>query len=172
MESNYPESAKKLLAEGLLISKMQYLLVVWGNTDGRLMTTAQRLENQMARWVTGCGRGTRITSLMEEVGWKTMKEMVKIQSLTMIWKLVHIEKPEILREKIVIENDLHLTSRTPRLKFTEASFLIRSIRTWNDTPLEVREIRSLPTFKRHIRKWIKDMIDKEPDQEGHSNLDG
>ena len=167
-----PRKCKKLLVEGLLISKMQYLLVVWGNQEGRMMTTAQRLENQMARWITGCGKGIRITSLMDEVGWKTMKEMVRIQSLTMIWKLINIEKPEILREKIVVEDDLHLTSRTPRLKFTENSFLIKSIKIWNDTPLEIRQMKSLPTFKRHIDKWIKEMRDKEPDQEGHQNLDG
>ena len=158
-----PRTCKKLLVEGLLISKMQYMISVWANTDGKYNRTAQRLENQMARWVTGCGRFTRISSLMGEVGWWTIQEMSQIQSLTYLWKFIHIEKPEVLREMITIEDDLHLTSRTPRLKFTESSFLIRAIKTWNRLPPVTRELGNITTFKKHIKKWIKDNRDREPD---------
>ena len=89
--------------------------------------------------------------------------MSQIQSLIQMWKLVHVGKPEVLSEKIVVEEDHHLTTRAPRLMHTEASFLTRTVKLWNSVPIETREKRNLITFKKHIKTWILTNRDLEPD---------
>ena len=117
MSRQLPRKSKKLLAEGFLISKFQYLITLWGSGNTNVKT-AQRLLNKMSRWVTGCGRNIRIASLMEEVGWFSIQEMVNIQSLSQMWKLINTGKPVQLSDKIVTEEDKHLTTRAARLQFT------------------------------------------------------
>ena len=153
---------RKLLAEGMLISRILYLITVWG-IAGNPMITAQRLQNKMARWITGCGRRIRVSSLLEEVGWWSIQEMAAMQSLAQIWKIIYLKKPEIMRDKIVIEDQMHLTTRAPRLTFTESSFLIRTVRLWNTLPLDIKETESLPRFKKLVKRWTLEKRNQDPD---------
>ena len=72
-------------------------------------------------------------------------------------------KPELMRYRIVIEEDMHLTTRTPRLQFTESSYIIRTVKSWNQLPPEIRETESICRFKKAVKTWIRDRREKEPD---------
>ena len=158
-----PKASKKLLAEGLLVSKILYLISLWGGSAEKHLTAAQRLMNKIARWVTGSSRKTKISILMEEIDWFTIKEHTSIHSLTQLWKIVHMNKPSTTRELIVIEEDFHLTTKTPRLQLTEHSFTWRATRTWNLLPPDTRSLQSLPVFKSRVNKWIKEGRRPTPD---------
>ena len=153
LANQLPRGSKKLLMEGFLISKMQYLLTLWGSVTSH-KSTAQRILNKMARWVTGCNKNTRISSLMEQVGWKTIQEMEFSQSLGIMWKIVHHGIPARLNERIVVEDDLHLTTRASRIQFTDSSFLTRNVKLWNSLEPDTRGAGTLSKFKRLIKEWI------------------
>ena len=162
LSGQLPRSCKKLLMEGFLFSKFQYLITLWGAEDCNTRT-AQRLLNKMARWVTGCGRQIRIASLMEEVGWRSIQELVQEHSLSEMWKIVHMRKPVQLYEKLVLEESNHLTTRATRLHFTESSFLVRTVRLWNSLPEEMRVTEKIGRFKRLVKKWTAERREAEPD---------
>ena len=162
MANQLPRGSKKLLMEGFLISKFQYLITLWGSGVSNRQA-AQRILSKMARWVTGCGRNTRINSLMEQVGWKSIQEMETAQCLSQMWRIVHSGKPVRLREKIVIEEDLHLTTRATRLQFTETSFLVRTVKLWNTLNADIREAETPTRFKRMVNSWIAERRNAEPD---------
>ena len=134
-----------------------------GMDNRKHVTSAQRLVNKVARWVTGCGKATRITSLMEEVGWLSIQELTLQHSLVQMWKILYFRKPEGIREKITIEEDLHITTRAPRLQFTKNSFISRTVQEWNTVPLEIRQIKNINSFKTNIKKWILMRREPEPD---------
>ena len=172
MSKQLPRKTKKLLAEGILISRLQYLITQWGGgVTENYMTAAQRLLNRIARWVTGCNNRTRIASLMTEVGWLSVADMTTLQSLTQMWKIVHLDKPEIIRDIITIEEDLHPTTRAPRLLFTEQGYVWRTIKIWNQLPIQIRELRE--GFKKKFRKLAFDQLGRTPPlpPSWHSNIE-
>ena len=158
-----PKASRKLLAEGLVISKLYYIMSQWGGTTNNNIMKAQRLQNKVARWITGSGKRTRISTLMEQVGWFTILEQVKIHSLTQIWKIINLARPELLRENIELTEDNLISTNKPRLQLTKLGFLWRTSKYWNNLPLDLRMTKTLPGFKRKLKNWTKERREIEPD---------
>ena len=54
-----PIRSRKLLAEGIIISRIRYIISIWGSTNEKLMRNTQTLLNDCGRFVTGrTGRRT------------------------------------------------------------------------------------------------------------------
>ena len=48
LSKQLPRASKKLLSEGLLLSRLSYMITQWGGATENFITTAQRLENKLA----------------------------------------------------------------------------------------------------------------------------
>ena len=158
-----PRGSKKLLAEGLLMSKMIYIITQWGGAGHSQITAVQRLQNQIARWITGQRRRVRISTLLEEVGWWSIREQIRIHSLVQLWKVLHLNKPATIRNKLRMDDEGEIHLPPPRLQFTLLGFTWRSVEYWNELPQEIRTLKSLPKFKRSIKKWTMDRRNIDPD---------
>ena len=77
---------RKILAEGLILSKVKYLIPLWGGTTENHIRKVQVVLNKTARTVTGLGKRTSTLNLMKTCGWLTAKELVKYFTTTEIWK--------------------------------------------------------------------------------------
>ena len=158
-----PASCRNTLVRGLLISKMNYLISMWGGSTENHKLKAQRILNNAARWVTGKSKKTRISSLTEETGWWTITELTDISSATLIWKLIHLDKPWNIRRKMKLDNEtMKFTITEPRINFTEQNFKLRASRKWNSLPDYIRTNNILSSFKRQIKEWIKLGRHKDP----------
>ena len=82
-----PRTCRRNIANGLLLSKFNYLITQWGSADETHLKKAQIVLNSIARWVTGLRKRTRIGELMEAVNWYTIKENVMIATAIETWKL-------------------------------------------------------------------------------------
>ena len=71
-----PRNSRRNIANSLLLSKMNYLMPLWGSAPETYIRRAQVIQNAAARWVTGLGRGTKIRNLMQSVAWLTIKEQI------------------------------------------------------------------------------------------------
>ena len=60
------------------------------------MNKAQVILNVAARWVLGRSKKTRVMELMEQTGWFTVRELVRISTIILVWKLVYMGKPSRL----------------------------------------------------------------------------
>ena len=158
-----PFKSRKFIAEGLLIGKLQYLITQWGGANQSLMTAVQRTQNSIARWVTGGNRKTRIRKLLLECGWLSVREMSFYHSVVQLWKIFTFKKPENMFKKIQIDENLDANTSTPRLQFTTYGYRWRSVENWNQIPREIREVKSLPSFKRKLRLWIVSKRNWDPD---------
>ena len=85
-----PLSSRNNLARGLILSKLNYLMPIWGGATKKYIRKAQVLVNNAARWVTGVTRKTKTRILMKTVGWFTVEEQIKIATAIFTWKLVHM----------------------------------------------------------------------------------
>ena len=158
-----PRKCRKYLAEGLIMSRFSYLITLWGGATQNYMNAAQRLQNKLARWVTGSGRKTRVSSLLEQCGWMTISETTSYQTLVQLWKILRLQKPENMKDRFELNDQELILITRPRLQFTELGFRYRAANEWNRLPLEVRELRSLPLFKKRAKRWIFERRILEPD---------
>ena len=86
---------RKMIADGVLISKILYLIQWWGGTHKYLINFPQKLQIRAAHLVTKLGWRTPPTAvLLAQCGWLSVNQMVHFHSLTLVYKIKLDKKPE------------------------------------------------------------------------------
>ena len=157
-----PKESRTNLARGLILGRLSYLLPLWGSTSSTNLRRAQIIVNNAARWASGLGRRTRISTLMKAVDWMTVKELVMMSTLTLTWKLVHQGLPLRLSENMQVTDDCKIITGDARLLLCKDAFRWRAARTWNELEHSIRNEKSIAKFKRLVRVKIKSQRDARP----------
>ena len=113
-----PRASRNNLAKGLIQSRLNYLLPLWGGATESHLKKAQVIINTAARWVTGLSKRTRITELIKQTGWLTIKEQVKLSTAIFTWKVVNLGIPRRLEDRMTLTNEYRITTQEPRLQFS------------------------------------------------------
>ena len=108
----------------------------------------------MARWINNSSRKVKQMDLMRKCNWLEAKEMIELYTLTTFWRVVWMEIPLQLSQKLEIRDDLTIRMKKPRLLTCQLGFLWRAKELWNDHPTNLREISSLTLFKKLLRRRI------------------
>ena len=151
---NIPQKSKKLLTEGLVVSKIRYLIALWGGTSIKNISKAQVLLNDAARFITGKNRRTNTTELMQDCNWLTVSEMTKHSTLLLLWKSLRTSSPQALKDKIEIDENNFVSTQRPRLMHTTFGWRWRATELWNCLPGEIRQIESITNFKKQTKLWL------------------
>ena len=64
-----PRTSRHILATGMILSRIQYLIQIWGGTERKYIKKVQMLLNATARFVTGKSRITSTRNLMTSCNW-------------------------------------------------------------------------------------------------------
>ena len=148
ISSHLPVKTRLLLANGLFMSKLLYLLPMWGGLPHRDVKTFQILMNKCARMVLGCSRKMRTRKLMESCNWLYFKEMVSYQSAVQLFKIINFNTPQNLRNKLTLLEDNKIQLAEARLKCVKKSFSWRTVCFWNDLPSEITKNEQNSPFLR------------------------
>ena len=132
-----PQSTRKTLAEGMLLSKFSYLIAQWGGASSNFITSAQRLQNKIGRWVYGLNKRTKTITILETCSWLSIQEQTSYHSLIQLWKLLRMNKPSNMATKFTLEADNTVSTTAPRLLFTTNGFRWRTTTTWNQLPADI-----------------------------------
>ena len=84
-----PEGSRRLLATGLVISKLVYLLPVYGGTCKKYLDKLQVVLNNTARFVTGIGKRVKKVTLINATGW-----LVIYHSVLQMWRVTRLKVPQ------------------------------------------------------------------------------
>ena len=133
-----PKKGRKLLVEGIILSKIMYLIPMWGGSPKKYMKKVQVLINKSARLVLKTSRLTSTKKLMTETGWFYATEMALYHTMLLTWKLIRQGTPEYFSDIIVVEDEDYLTTRAPRLKITATRYRCICVTQWNRLPDEIR----------------------------------
>ena len=94
----------------------------------------------------------------------TIKEMTITNSVTLMWKLIYMDRPRKVAEKLNVDRtDMIIRIREPRLLFSEQNFTTRASRDWNSMPEHIRTNKKLTSFKRQVKDWVKQLREIAPD---------
>ena len=97
-----PRTCRNNLAKTLILSRLQYLMPLWGGAGHTYIQKVQTIMNVAARWVSGMGKRTRTSKLMDRVGWFSAKELIRISTALQTWKCIYFQKPEVPIQKFTI----------------------------------------------------------------------
>ena len=161
--------SRKMIANGLIMSKLVYLITLWAGTEKYLIKSLQIIQNKAARIVTRQGRRTPVQSILGQCGWLSIAQLGVFHSLVEIFKIMVTKSPHYLYLKLTPGSVRELRS-TADLKIrlggesqavselARNSFKYRATRQWNMLPLEIRQAENLNIFKLKLKKWVAENI--------------
>ena len=158
------------LANGLVISKICYLIQFWGGCEDYLLHSLQFQMNRAARSVTGLSSFTSIKKLLDSCGWLTVKQLVVFKTKQLVHKTPLSKKSLYLHRKFCSGHTYttrqHSTwcirlNQTFRCKsvLPRNSFRHRGAYDYSALQADIRTSKTLQTFKSKLKRWIKMNID-------------
>ena len=95
-----PRKSRLMLTNGLILSRILYLLPLYGVTQTKYMHKIQVLMNNAIRFVTGKNKRTKTMTLMKEVGWLNVYELQEFHLMLLTWRIIRLRAPKYLAEKV------------------------------------------------------------------------
>ena len=160
-------ATRKMIANGIVLSRIIYVIQIWGGTHDYLLKMLQILQNKAARFVTNLDIFTSQAKLLQQCGWLSVKQLVDYHSLTLIFKCKKEQKPVFLFKTLSQEfNYRTRAATTGSIVFNHAissdiaksAFIARSTQLWNSLPPQIKQADSLQKFKGMLKPWIKQNV--------------
>ena len=85
-----------MVANGIVTSKLIYLIQWWGGCSDFLINFLQVLQNRAARLVTNYGTFTPTAVLLHQCGWLSVRQLVHYHSLVLVSKIRMHGKTSVL----------------------------------------------------------------------------
>ena len=92
---------RKALAEGLILSKVNYCISLWGTTTAGIMQQIQVVINDVVRTVFGIGRKRfqELTPLYKKLKWLRLTETLQYHDVISLNNVIKYHTPEDLADK-------------------------------------------------------------------------
>ena len=162
---------RKMVADGIFMSKLIYLIALWGGSAKYILAALQKAQNRAARVVTKLDWGTSTADLLNQCGWLSVHQLVVYHSVVLVYKILKNESPSFLfsmfsakysyKTKQARTGQIKHT-RDLELEMTKDSFRWRASDAYNELPQEIRNIETLPMFKKTVKDWIRKNIPLAP----------
>ena len=145
-------------------SYLTYLIPLYGGCPDYLLNALQTLQNRAAGLLTKSSWFTASSSMLLQVGWLSVRQLIVFHSLVLVFKAKQEKRPVYLHgqvsatfnvnTRLALNNGIRETRRV-RSNIGKQSFIPRTIIQWNSLPHNIRSIPILGQFKTRLRLWVK-----------------
>ena len=164
---------RKMLADGLFMSKLIYLIPLWGGCEKYLLKALQVVQNKAARSVTKLGIFTPVRTLLKQCGWLSVNQLVFFHTVLLLFKTLQHKTPQYLHSMAEPNFNYKTSAKeagklrnaagyTPKNELNLKSYRWRSMRYWNQLPADITLISSMPKFKAKLKNWVLENIAIHP----------
>ena len=150
---------RKMIANGIYISKLIYLMPVWMGCEDYLVRALQVSMNKVARIVTKLDIYTPTSVLMKQCGWLTVRQLMVYHSLMLLHKTLKFRTPEYIFQKVTFQEQQGYNTRQAadymtalvsagvteragvrncQLEITKNSWCWASVKIYNKLPPDLR----------------------------------
>ena len=183
-----PTNKFKMVANSMFNSKLIYCISLWGavwklpgvmeenvrsftSISKEDMRKLQVLQNAVLRLQTGLGWLTPTEFLVKRSGQLSVHQLVAYHSALQVFKCRKAKQPDHMYKRFFQENDNRRSLRSVanqdirinfKLSLSRGTFFYRASKIFNALPKDVKESRSVPIFKKALKKWIKHNISVVP----------
>ena len=158
-----------MIANGIFISKLIYVMPLWGGCEEYLLTSLQVVQNKAARFVTRCGRATPVKDLLKQCGWLSVRQLIFYHSVVQICKTLRTTYPRYLHQKVIDKFPYRTrlaSSNSIRqgpqfkadLQTAKNSFRWRASAWYNEVPASIRQETKLNKFQSQLKTWVQENV--------------
>ena len=156
-----------MFANGLILSHILYHAQVYGGCSEELLSALQIQQNRAARLVCRLPWRTRTSSLLQQMGWMNVRQIVSYYSVISIFKTQQSGLPKYIHNLVSIPFKVgtrmadsggirDIRNITSRIGMS--SFIPRTVSLWNRMPATIRMEESMAIFSTKLRVWITNNI--------------
>ena len=170
---------RKMLANGIYMSKLIYLMPVWIGCEDYLVNTLQVNLNKVARLVTKLDIFTPTAVLMKQCGWMRVKQLIAYHSLVFPHKILQQKSPSYLYQKVTSGSQQYNTRQAadttaalvavgvtsqpsidiPELELSRSSWCWASVKWYRQLPPSLQAEKKPTKFKTGLKSWVSQNID-------------
>ena len=154
---------KLKVANGIVMSKLTYLITLWGGAQEYLLSALQVQQLTAARAVAGFGsQFWSKRKLLNHVGWLSVRQLIFYHTALQAHKTISTGKPKALYQSLSSTYPYATRSSATGLirenqDFSQKGFRYRARQSYNMVPAEIRR-GSIQTVKKKLKAWVKQNI--------------
>ena len=163
LKSVMGSSAKKGIVEGIFNSVLCYCLPLFGGCTNSEVKTLQVQQNKAAQIVLSLPPRSHRNTMYDKLNWLTVNQLIVYHTLISVHRIRLKGEPEYLAdilgktsrqagEDIIVENI--------KLGLVRKSFTFRGAIQWNKLPPDLRREPKIGKFKKRLRDWIGENIER------------
>ena len=121
----------------------------------------QILQNKAAQMVTHSPPRAVRSLMYDQLDWLTVNQLIRYHTLLAVFRIRSSGEPEYLAGYLCNDNVLgRIIVQNTRLTLARKSFKIRGACDWNALPASIRSISKVGLFKKEVKKWIKQNVQR------------
>ena len=162
------QQSKITLCQSIVLSQFNYCDIIYSSMDAYLEKKIQKIQNMCLRFIFNIRKrnhNTDYISLLNKLGWLNMKEKTIKNGLVMMYKILNGLAPNYLSDFITLTSDIHNINTRRRnntiwiskhitSKIHRKSFYFFIAKIYNGIPENIKQSKSLNSFKKAIQKHI------------------
>jgi Reverse transcriptase (RNA-dependent DNA polymerase) len=158
-----PSSALIPLANALVSCRLDYCNSLYSGIPITNLLRLQRIQNCVARVVTGTAKYEHITPVLKRLHWLPIKQRIDFKTSLLVHKSLHSGQPSYLRSLLTIHERQYSTRSLDalclqipfaRTSLGKRAFSVAGPRLWNSLPVSVRSADSLSTFRSRLKTYL------------------
>ena len=152
---------RKRIVEGIFNSVLCYCLPVFGGCSQQDLKSLQVLQNRAARLVLRAPPRTSRLTMFQKLDWLTVSQLIAYHTLITVFRIRKSKEPEGLAQVLSLDSRQgRIIMPNSRHDIYRNSFIYRGSQLWNSLPSEVREYDKISSFKKRVRDWVKNNVNK------------
>ena len=163
LRSSLDQETAKTVACAIVSARLDYCNSVLYGTTVKNLSKLQRVQNSLARVVTGCRRSDHITPVLKDLHWLPIRERIHYKISCMTYKVKHSGEPSYLAEQLLqyipsrnlrSSNQNKLVIPFIRTKTASRAFSVAAPVLWNELPDCVANAPSVSNFCSSLKTFL------------------
>ena len=130
----------------------------------------QVLQNKVARLKTGLDYDTPTENLLAKSNELSVHQLIAYHTILSLYKTLENKKPAYIYNKLRLRENIRVQALRNNeninvrgdLTVTRGGFTYRAAKLYNMIPGDIRNIKHYKSFKKKVKKWIKNHISIRP----------
>lgn len=152
-----PFKIRMLLAKTYLLPTLMYGCELYASCDTLSMKRLNVTYNNIARYVFGRSRRSRISQYAKQICNIPFESLLKCRTLLFLHKVVYLKQPPYLYRRIVFSQSSrgkNINTIRYRKEISNRHFFLNAIRLWRQLPPNIQIISNAMQFKSAIFKQL------------------
>ena len=159
----FSSKARKIVIQTLVLSIINYGMMIWGTTNKSQLKRVQKLYNFSAKVaVGGRSRYDHASPILEELKWLNIRKRIQYEQCIFMFNIISNKYPNWLFTIPAVSQVNQRCTRQqhnfyiPRTNtdYGQRLMLVSGPRIWNALPPNIKDVTNVSTFKTRLRDYM------------------